>query len=181
VAPQATYLVIALNPTQETTSAVVVVVVVVVAVETTPAEAVRSATNVGKLDTLLAIARKVEVIMVAVMADASKLATPAVVMATWRVTALKAKSATTAAKLVMSHAIAPPMLVVSECATSANSLATFRQLVLISSGLQFIRIVLSFTSKILSNIAPDVGFSSLNLISRHLLCNGGLFSFFFPS
>jgi hypothetical protein len=95
VAPQATYLVIALNPTQETTSAVVVVVVVVVAVETTPAEAVRSATNVGKLDTLLAIARKVEVIMVAVMADASKLATPAVVMATWRVTALKAKSATT--------------------------------------------------------------------------------------
>lgn len=95
VASPATSLAIALSLARETT-----LVVVVVARETTPAAAAaKSAINVAKLGTLLAIALKAEAIaggMVAVgMADASKLATLAVDMDTWREIALRARNATT--------------------------------------------------------------------------------------
>jgi len=127
------------------------------AVQTTPAEVevAKSATNVAKLVTSLVIARRVEatavdnkvaVDMVAVdivavaMADASRLVTLAEGMATWRATALKVKSATTAAKLVTSHAIAPLKVMGNESATSANSPVTSRQLALISLSLQWIMI-----------------------------------------
>jgi len=67
----------------------------------------------------------VDIVAVA-MADASRLVTLAEGMATWRATALKVKSATTAAKLVTSHAIAPLKVMENESATSANSQVTSR-------------------------------------------------------
>jgi len=98
----------------------------------------RSATNVARLDTLRATAPKladtaVDTVVVGMgvlgLAVASKHAIPAVGMATWPVTALKDRNATTVAKSVMFPAIAQLKQRASVCVISASSLAMSRPLV----------------------------------------------------
>jgi len=98
----------------------------------------KNATNVVRLDTLLATAPKVvdtavDTVVVGMgvlgLAVASKHAIPAVAMAIWPVTALKDRNATTVAKSVMFPAIAQLKQKASVSVISASSLATSRLLV----------------------------------------------------
>ncbi|KAL4912162.1 hypothetical protein BDW62DRAFT_31137 [Aspergillus aurantiobrunneus] len=89
----------------------------------------RSAISAAELVTSLEIALKVaatEVALAAAMAAVSRPATPAAVSATWPVTALMAKSATTAERSATYHATVPQRPRVSGFATTASNPATSR-------------------------------------------------------